>query len=100
MKHFRQLPRPYLVIVPKSTLQNWMNEFGKWCPSIKCVFLKGLAEERTALINTVIKTDDWDVLITSYECVLSEKAELKKHSWKYLIIDEAHRIKNDESKVS
>jgi SWI/SNF-related matrix-associated actin-dependent regulator of chromatin subfamily A member 5 len=101
MKHFRKLDNPYLVIVPKSTLQNWVNEFNKWCPSLKVACLKGLAEERNEFINTVLfEQSKWDVLITSYECVLSEKAQLRKFNWKYIIIDEAHRIKNDESKLS
>jgi SWI/SNF-related matrix-associated actin-dependent regulator of chromatin subfamily A member 5 len=42
MKHFRNAARPHLVIVPKSTLQNWVNEFTRWCPSIKVACLKGL----------------------------------------------------------
>lgn len=37
MKHFRNIPGPHIVIVPKSTLANWMNEFKKWCPSIRAV---------------------------------------------------------------
>ena len=37
----------------------------------------------------------WDVLISSYEMVLKEKAVFKKFNWRYLIIDEAHRIKNE-----
>ncbi len=100
MKHFRKMRRAHLVIVPKSTLQNWMNEFEKWCPSINAVCLKGYQEERNKFINEVLKTDDWDVLVTSYECVLAEKSSLNKIEWKFIIIDEAHRIKNDESKVS
>ena len=40
------------------------------------------------------------VLITSYEMVLREKATLSAVEWSYLIIDEAHRIKNEQSALS
>lgn len=43
---------------------------------------------------------EWDVCVTSYEMVIKEKAVFKKFQWKYLIIDEAHRIKNEKSKLS
>lgn len=46
MKHYKNLPGPHIVIVPKSTLQNWINEFAKWCPSLRTVCLIGLQEER------------------------------------------------------
>jgi SWI/SNF-related matrix-associated actin-dependent regulator of chromatin subfamily A member 5 len=42
----------------------------------------------------------WDVIVTSYEMIIREKSAFKKLDWKYLIIDEAHRIKNEESKLS
>lgn len=42
---------------------------------------------------------EWDVCITSYEMVIREKAVFKKFNWRYLVIDEAHRIKNEKSKV-
>lgn len=42
----------------------------------------------------------FDVLITSYEGILKEKSSLAKINWKYLIIDEAHRIKNENSSLS
>lgn len=42
---------------------------------------------------------EWDVCVTSYEMVIKEKSVFKKFHWRYLVIDEAHRIKNEKSKV-
>jgi SWI/SNF-related matrix-associated actin-dependent regulator of chromatin subfamily A member 5 len=41
----------------------------------------------------------YNVIITSYEISVKEKAALKKFNWRYLIIDEAHRIKNEQSSM-
>lgn len=49
MKHFRSIPGPHIVIVPKSTLTNWMNEFKKWCPSLRAVCLIGDQETRVSI---------------------------------------------------
>lgn len=43
---------------------------------------------------------EWDVCVTSYEMVIKEKSVFKKFHWRYLVIDEAHRIKNEKSKVN
>ncbi len=43
---------------------------------------------------------EWNVVVTSYEKVLREKSTFKKFNWRYMVIDEAHRIKNEKSKVS
>ena len=48
MKHFREIPGPHLVIVPKSTLTNWMSEFERWCPTIRAVCLIGTQEQRVS----------------------------------------------------
>uniref|UniRef100_F1KRC8 Chromatin-remodeling complex ATPase chain isw-1 n=2 Tax=Ascaris suum TaxID=6253 RepID=F1KRC8_ASCSU len=100
MKHYKNAAGPHLVITPKSTLQNWLNEFEKWCPSLKAIALIGYAEARAELIRDVILPGGWDVLVTSYEMVLREKSLLRKYVWKFLVIDEAHRIKNENSKLS
>lgn len=42
----------------------------------------------------------WDVCVTTYEICNAEKKTLGKFAWKYLIIDEAHRLKNDASMFS
>lgn len=91
---------PHLVISPKSTLRNWMNEFKRWVPAFNCVCLIGSQDERNQVIREQIEPGGWDVLVTSYEIVLRESAMLKKFNWRYIVIDEAHRIKNEQSKLS
>lgn len=91
---------PHIVIVPLSTVQNWLNEFNKWCPSIKVEALRGPKDERQNFMKDVLKNNKWDVLITSYELCLVESTFLMKYKWHYLVIDEAHRIKNEKSKLS
>jgi len=100
MKHLRNVSGPHMVLVPKSTLANWMNEFKKWCPTIRAVCLIGDQETRNKFIRETMMSSGWDVLVTSYEMLIREKSACKKFSWKYLVIDEAHRIKNEESKLS
>ncbi|EON69503.1 hypothetical protein W97_08763 [Coniosporium apollinis CBS 100218] len=91
---------PHLVVVPKSTLDNWKREFGRWIPEINVLVLQGAKEERNNLINERLVDEKFDVCITSYEMILREKTHLKKFAWEYIIIDEAHRIKNEESSLA
>lgn len=100
LKHFKNSAGPHIVIVPKSTLQNWVNEFNRWCPSLKAVCLIGDQETRNTFIRDVMMPGEWDVCVTSYEMCIREKSVFKKFHWKYLVIDEAHRIKNEKSKLS
>ncbi|XP_050533730.1 chromatin-remodeling complex ATPase chain Iswi-like [Daktulosphaira vitifoliae] len=100
MKHYRNIPGPHMVIVPKSTLQNWVNEFKKWCPTIRTVCLIGDKDARNTFVRDVLLPGDWDVCITSYEMIIRERGVLRKIQWRYLVIDEAHRIKNEKSKLS
>lgn len=46
MKHYRHIPSPHLIIVPKSTLANWMAECERWCPTLNAVCMIGSAEQR------------------------------------------------------
>ena len=102
MKNYRNISGPHMVIAPKSTLTNWMNEVKRWCPSLKAICLIGDQQTRAALIRDTLlgNTNEWDVCITSYEMIIREKTVLKKFNWRYVIIDEAHRIKNEKSKLS
>ncbi|MEE6496995.1 hypothetical protein FKM82_002553 [Ascaphus truei] len=98
LKHYRNIPGPHMVLVPKSTLHNWMNEFKRWVPSLRAVCLIGDKDARAAFIRDVMMPGEWDVCVTSYEMVIKEKSVFKKFNWRYLVIDEAHRIKNEKSK--
>uniref|UniRef100_A0A914H4M4 Uncharacterized protein n=1 Tax=Globodera rostochiensis TaxID=31243 RepID=A0A914H4M4_GLORO len=100
LKHYKHQNGPFLIIVPKSTLQNWENEFKRWCPSITTCCLIGDQEARTKIIQEQILPHKFEALVTSYEMVLKTTSVLKKFMWRYLVIDEAHRIKNEKSKLS
>ncbi|KDN53349.1 hypothetical protein K437DRAFT_271581 [Tilletiaria anomala UBC 951] len=100
LKFFRDTPRFHLVVVPKSTLDNWRREFTHWVPGFNVITLKGSKEERAEVIEKHLLPQDFDVLITTYEMCLREKSSLKKLSWEYIVIDEAHRIKNVDSMLS
>ena len=100
LQHYRDITGPHLVVVPKSTLQNWAREFEKWTPDINTVLLTGTKEERAELIAERIIPQKFNVLITSYEICLIEKSALKKLSFQYIVIDEANRIKNVDSILS
>lgn len=50
-------------------------------------------------MRDVLLPGEWDVCVTSYEMLIKEKSVFKKFNWRYLVIDEAHRIKNEKSKV-
>lgn len=100
LKFYRDRPRFHLVVVPKSTLNNWAREFEFWVPGFNVAVLQGSKEDRNELIQTKLLTQNFDVLLTTYEMCLREKGALKKLSWEYIIIDEAHRIKNVDSMLS
>lgn len=86
--------------MPKSTLQNWQREFEHWTPDVSVVILTGTKEERAGIIAERLIPQDFEVCITSYEICLIEQSALKKFSFEYIVIDEAHRIKNVDSILS
>ncbi|KAJ1562865.1 hypothetical protein HK405_006759 [Cladochytrium tenue] len=95
----KRQPGPFLVVIPLATMTNWVLEFDKWAPSVRKVVYKGTPAERKALAAEVRRIE-FNVLITTYEYIIKEKALLALVKWVYTIIHEGHRMKNAQSKLS
>ncbi|VAH14532.1 unnamed protein product [Triticum turgidum subsp. durum] len=89
-----------MVVAPKSTLGNWMKEIQRFCPVLRAVKFLGNPEERNHIRENLLAPGKFDVCVTSFEMAIKEKTALRRFSWRYIIIDEAHRIKNENSLLS
>ncbi|EEB08644.2 ATP-dependent DNA helicase Snf22 [Schizosaccharomyces japonicus yFS275] len=90
---------PFLIIVPLSTLTNWSLEFEKWAPSVKIIAYKGPPQVRKSL-QARVRSGDFQVLLTTFEYVIKDRPVLSKVRWLHMIIDEGHRMKNTQSKLT
>ncbi|KAK2447652.1 ISWI chromatin-remodeling complex ATPase chr11, variant 2 [Trifolium repens] len=100
LHEFRGIKGPHMVVAPKSTLGNWMNEIRRFCPILRAVKFLGNPEERRHIREELLVAGKFDVCVTSFEMAIKEKSTLRRFSWRYIIIDEAHRIKNENSLLS
>ena len=107
---------PFLIAVPLSTLINWEREFALWAPEFYVVSYVGDKDSRMVIRehelsfedNAVRKGDKasrikastvkFHVLLTSYELISIDSACLGSVQWEVLVVDEAHRLKNNQSK--
>jgi helicase SWR1 len=89
---------PHLIIVPTSVMLNWEMEFKKFCPGFKVLTYYGTQEERKQKRRGWMAEDSFNVCITSYQLVLQDQNSFKRRAWHYMILDEAHNIKNFHSK--
>ena len=96
---YKKNPGPALIIVPLSTLSNWSSEFQRWAPEVVVIQYKGLPHVRKMLAQT-IRTNRFNVVLTTYEYIMRDRSILSKVQWKYLIIDEGHRMKNHHCKLT
>ncbi|XP_040463534.1 lymphoid-specific helicase isoform X1 [Falco naumanni] len=94
----RGVPGPFLVCGPLSTLPNWMSEFKRFTPEIPLMLYHGAQQERRKLVRKIHGRQGslqiHPVVITSFEIAMRDRNVLQHCFWKYLIVDEGHRIKN------
>jgi SWI/SNF-related matrix-associated actin-dependent regulator of chromatin subfamily A member 5 len=100
LREFKHVNGYHLVIVPKSCIPNWMNEFKRWAPEMRVINLIARKEFREDILANQLQPKKFDVVVTTFEGCRICLSALLKFKWEYLIVDEAHKIKNEESQVS
>ena len=98
---------PFLVVVPLSTLPAWKREIEKWIPSFYVVDYVGDSKCRRIIQEYEIfegqrnrrRKYRVDVLLTTFDFVIKDKSFLSSIRYKAMCVDEAHRLKNDDSRL-
>lgn len=91
---------PHLIIVPNAVIVNWKSEIKTWLKNVQAVYYVGAREARAKIFKEQIVQLKFNVLVTTYEFVMRDRAKLSKVNWKYIIIDEAQRLKDREGRLS
>uniref|UniRef100_A0A8C4TLE9 DNA helicase n=1 Tax=Falco tinnunculus TaxID=100819 RepID=A0A8C4TLE9_FALTI len=92
---------PHLIVVPASTLDNWIREVHLWCPELNVLFYYGSQEDRKHLrVDINNKVVDFNVIVTTYNCAISssdDRGLFRRLKLNYAIFDEGHMLKNMSS---
>lgn len=100
----KNISGPFLIAAPLSTINNWIDEFARWTPEIKTIMYHGSKDERAEMRRKYMKMQDqqkfeFPVVCTSYEICMNDRKFLANYKWRYIIVDEGHRLKNMNCKL-
>eukprot|EP01028_Stygiella_incarcerata_P002171 TRINITY_DN140_c1_g2_i1.p1 TRINITY_DN140_c1_g2~~TRINITY_DN140_c1_g2_i1.p1 ORF type:complete len:1443 (+),score=449.71 TRINITY_DN140_c1_g2_i1:144-4472(+) len=103
--HELEIQGPFLCVVPLSTVNSWLEEFKKWAPDMYVVPYVGSQNSREICrkfdMHRKVGKKSWKpnfhVLLTTYEIVRMDVQILEEIRWNLLCVDEAHRLKNEDS---
>ncbi|VAH98600.1 unnamed protein product [Triticum turgidum subsp. durum] len=93
---------PYMVIAPLSTLSNWLNELSRFAPSLIGLIYHGDKVARAELRRKFMPKKvgpNFPIIITSFEMAMFDAKLLANYQWKYVVVDEGHRLKNTNCKL-
>nr|XP_018266547.1 helicase [Kwoniella dejecticola CBS 10117]OBR88705.1 helicase [Kwoniella dejecticola CBS 10117] len=119
---------PFLIVCPLSVLNNWCMEFEKFTPTIPVLMYHGTPEHRADLRKTRLSppssagvgglkngkrgrkstgsalrpgqndASTFPIVITTFEIAMRDKQFLSGLMWKFIVVDEGHRLKNLDCK--
>lgn len=93
---------PFLICAPLSTVANWVGEINRWVPTMNVLLYHGYRDERVTLRSKhmpLTVTPSFPIIVTSYEVAMNDRKFLCKYKWKYIVVDEGHRLKNFDCKL-
>lgn len=95
LKERGELNRPSLIVMPTSLIGNWKNEIKKFTPNLTFLELYGI--DRAKKFADIEK---YDIILTTYSLAQRDEEKYQKEHFTYIILDEAQKIKNPNTKLS
>ena len=108
LNRVEKIQRPFLVVVPLSTVEHWRREFEGWTDLRTCVY-----HDRQRIWRDIMREYEWyfydrphtpdflkfDVLVTTYDTLIGDFDVIGQIPWRVTVVDEAHRLRNQKGKL-